>query len=133
MSEEKFVICPNCGALLDKGVQFCGFCGSNVNEKKSTYSQPPPPQQPVYQQPQQQPQYDPMVDLRNLAAKGSQQYGVNQADLINEISKISQEDLTRIAAERLRTTNTPPIQLGGIPNTNGSREVHTGRKYQVNF
>ena len=48
MSEEKFIICPNCGALLKKGVQFCGFCGNNVNEKKSTF---PPPQQPSYSQP----------------------------------------------------------------------------------
>jgi len=48
MSEEKFIICPNCGALLEKGVQFCGFCGSNVEEKKSSYAQP---QQPSYSQP----------------------------------------------------------------------------------
>ncbi|NHJ33518.1 MAG: zinc ribbon domain-containing protein [Asgard group archaeon] len=48
MSEEKFIICPNCGALLEKGVQFCGFCGSNVEEKKSSYAQP---QQPTYSQP----------------------------------------------------------------------------------
>ncbi len=48
MSEEKFIICPNCGALLEKGVQFCGFCGSNAEEKKSSYSQP---QQPTYSQP----------------------------------------------------------------------------------
>jgi hypothetical protein len=48
MSEEKFVICPNCGALLEKGVQFCGFCGSNVDEKKSSFLQP---QQPSYSQP----------------------------------------------------------------------------------
>ena len=54
MSEEKFVICPNCGALLEKGVQFCGFCGSSVVEKKSSYSQP---RQPTYQQPPPQQQY----------------------------------------------------------------------------
>lgn len=62
MSEEKFVICPNCGALLEKEVQFCGFCGSNVEEKRSSYSEPqqpsysqPPPQQ--YGAPGQQPVY----------------------------------------------------------------------------
>ncbi|GAH70924.1 unnamed protein product, partial [marine sediment metagenome] len=30
MSEEKFIICPNCGAILEKEVQFCGFCGNDV-------------------------------------------------------------------------------------------------------
>lgn len=51
LSEEKFIICPNCGAILEKEVQFCGFCGSDVNEKKSSYTQP---QKPSYRQPSTQ-------------------------------------------------------------------------------
>ncbi len=51
MSEEKFIICPNCGAILEKEVQFCGFCGSDVTEKKSSYTQP---QQSSYSQPSTQ-------------------------------------------------------------------------------
>ena len=51
MSEEKFIICPNCGAILEKEVQFCGFCGNDVTEKKSSYIQP---QQSSYSQPSTQ-------------------------------------------------------------------------------
>ncbi len=51
MSEEKFIICPNCGAILEKVVQFCGFCGSDVTEKKSSFTQP---QQSSYSQPSTQ-------------------------------------------------------------------------------
>ncbi|MGC9778734.1 MAG: zinc ribbon domain-containing protein [Candidatus Heimdallarchaeota archaeon] len=49
MSEKKFIICASCGALLEKEVQFCGYCGSKVEEIKEQ-----PPQQPYTQQ---QPQY----------------------------------------------------------------------------
>jgi len=52
--ESKFIICPNCGAILDKGVLFCGFCGVNVEEEKvkknaleqQYYRAPQPEQQP---------------------------------------------------------------------------------------
>ena len=38
MNEEiKFIICPHCGALLEKGVTFCGFCGKSVDEKEMSY------------------------------------------------------------------------------------------------
>jgi len=51
LSDEKFIICPNCGAILEKEVQFCGFCGSDVTKKKSSYTQP---QQSGYSQPSTQ-------------------------------------------------------------------------------
>ncbi|MHA1212030.1 MAG: zinc ribbon domain-containing protein, partial [Candidatus Heimdallarchaeota archaeon] len=69
MSEEKkFILCPSCGAILEKGVTFCGYCGSNTDdkpksgfdkeiyEKREAPSHTPqtPPQQPFKQQPQQE-------------------------------------------------------------------------------
>ncbi len=52
MSEKKFIICASCGALLEKEVQFCGYCGSEVKEIKEQSPQQSyqPPQQPYTQQ-----------------------------------------------------------------------------------
>ena len=43
MSEEKFVICPNCGAIVKKEDSFCGYCGSDVHKPKQDdfYTQAP--------------------------------------------------------------------------------------------
>lgn len=38
MTEDiKYIICPHCGALLEKGVTFCGYCGKNINEKDMSF------------------------------------------------------------------------------------------------
>ena len=64
-NESKFIICPGCGALLEKGVQFCGYCGANVEKNKmetiakqeepqsagKIYGIPATPPQPDYKQP----------------------------------------------------------------------------------
>ncbi|NHJ87715.1 MAG: zinc ribbon domain-containing protein [Asgard group archaeon] len=44
MSEEsKFILCPSCGAILEKGIIYCSYCGANVNEKpKEGFGQSPP-------------------------------------------------------------------------------------------
>ncbi|MHA1629571.1 MAG: zinc ribbon domain-containing protein [Candidatus Heimdallarchaeota archaeon] len=57
MSEEesKFMICPNCGAILEKGVQFCGYCGVNVEKAKAKEQETIRGQQ-FYQTTQAQPQ-----------------------------------------------------------------------------
>ena len=55
--DKKFILCPNCGAILEKGIVFCSYCGTNVEEKKkdpteSAYqpiTQPQPTQQQNYQ------------------------------------------------------------------------------------
>ena len=54
MSEKKFIICTNCGALLEKEVQFCGYCGSELKViKEQPFQQSyQPPQQPYTQQSQ---------------------------------------------------------------------------------
>ena len=44
MSSDKFVICPQCGAITEKKDTFCGTCGTNLKEQgkeslESTYSQ----------------------------------------------------------------------------------------------
>lgn len=49
MSSEKFVICPHCGAIVDKSDLYCGTCGGNVKEPKKgpfepSYTSPPTPQ-----------------------------------------------------------------------------------------
>ncbi|NHJ86790.1 MAG: zinc ribbon domain-containing protein [Asgard group archaeon] len=51
MTEEKFVICPNCGALLEKGIKFCGFCGSTVDKPVDAIIEPSPLDKTAHQGP----------------------------------------------------------------------------------
>jgi uncharacterized Zn finger protein (UPF0148 family) len=32
--DKKFILCPSCGAILEKGIIFCSYCGKNVEESK---------------------------------------------------------------------------------------------------
>ncbi|NHJ05439.1 MAG: zinc ribbon domain-containing protein [Candidatus Heimdallarchaeota archaeon] len=54
MSKEKFVICPQCGAIVNKDDTFCGYCGTDVHKPKVDpfyQQQPIQPQQPASTQP----------------------------------------------------------------------------------
>ncbi|NHJ47785.1 MAG: zinc-ribbon domain-containing protein [Asgard group archaeon] len=61
MAEEiKYNICANCGAIVEKDVQFCGHCGAQVQVKQEPAESSQPYAQPGYQQTYQptQPVYD---------------------------------------------------------------------------
>ncbi|NHJ47784.1 MAG: zinc ribbon domain-containing protein [Asgard group archaeon] len=50
--DKKYILCPKCGVILEKGVIHCSYCGANVEEKvqddfyqKPVESKPIPPAQ----------------------------------------------------------------------------------------
>jgi hypothetical protein len=45
--EKKFILCPSCGAILEKGIVYCSYCGANVKEKKEDDFYQKPVQEPT--------------------------------------------------------------------------------------
>ncbi|NHJ41160.1 MAG: zinc ribbon domain-containing protein, partial [Asgard group archaeon] len=97
--EKKFILCPNCGAILEKGIVFCSYCGANIEEKKkngiqSTYPAPTPAQ-PSYttqQDEQTRNQYQRGIGQRSIYDSQDQEYmfGAEMEKRLMAESKIRQ-------------------------------------------
>ncbi|MBN1328962.1 MAG: zinc ribbon domain-containing protein [Candidatus Heimdallarchaeota archaeon] len=105
MSEEsKFILCPSCGAILEKGIIYCSYCGANVNEKPKEGFGQKPPQQPFQEQPpkQQVPPQQPHGNYTNRGFGGFGNFGKQEsyADQENIYSMDQAELIKRAGTER---------------------------------
>ncbi|HUT80032.1 MAG TPA: hypothetical protein VMZ29_02425 [Candidatus Bathyarchaeia archaeon] len=105
MSEEsKFILCPSCGAILEKGIIYCSYCGANVNEKPKEGFGQIPPQQPFQEQPPQQPKppQQPFDDKRSRGFGGFGNFGKQGAydDQENIYAMDQAELIKRAGVER---------------------------------
>lgn len=92
--DKKFILCPNCGAILEKGIVFCSYCGTNVEEKKKEDIQQRSYQPPVQHQPvrQQNSQYQRGFGQRSTYDSQEQEFvfGSEMEKRLNAENKIRQ-------------------------------------------
>jgi len=76
--------CPNCGAPVPSGKNFCANCGTNLSQFAPRMPPPPPPPQYGYRPPFQQQQQQPPPPYNRQPGWGQQQQGWNQPGPYNQ-------------------------------------------------